>query len=55
MENDRTLCVVCAWRATCNKKFTMDGATTTRCADFTKDLTLRTSEEREDQTEKEKT
>ena len=55
MENDRTLCVVCAWRATCNKKFTMDGATTTRCPDFTKDLTLRTSEKREDQTEKEKT
>jgi len=29
MNNDKTLCVVCAWRESCNKKFSMDGATTT--------------------------
>jgi hypothetical protein len=42
MEDDRTICVVCAWRQTCNKKFSMDGATSTRCPDFTRDVTLRT-------------
>jgi len=35
----RTLCVVCAWRATCQKKFSMSG-TELHCPDFTRDLTL---------------
>jgi hypothetical protein len=44
MDDSRTLCVVCAWRQTCNKKFLMDGATTTKCPDFTRDVTLRAPE-----------
>jgi hypothetical protein len=40
METGKTPCVVCAWRQTCNKKFSMDGTTTLRCLDFTRDLTL---------------
>jgi hypothetical protein len=40
-ENGKTLCVVCAWRPTCNKKFSMDGSTTTRCPEFTRDVTLK--------------
>lgn len=39
--DERTLCVVCAWRQGCNKKFCMDGATTTKCPDFTRDVTLK--------------
>jgi hypothetical protein len=42
MPDERTICVVCAWRQTCNKKFSMDGATTTRCLDYTRDVTLTT-------------
>lgn len=45
MSDDRTICVICAWRATCNKKFSMDGSTTTRCPEFTKDVTLKASDE----------
>lgn len=41
MKNERTICVICAWRETCNKKFSMDGSTTTRCLDFTRDVTLK--------------
>jgi hypothetical protein len=41
MEDGPTICVVCAWRATCNKKFSMDGASTTRCPEFTRDVTLK--------------
>ena len=41
--DDRTICVICAWRQTCNKKFSMDGATTTKCRDFTRDVTLKDS------------
>lgn len=45
MENDRTICVMCAWRQTCNKKFSMDGATTTRCPEYTRDVTLKLLDE----------
>ena len=44
MDSDRTICVICAWRQTCNKKFSMDGTTTTRCPDYTRDLTLQPRE-----------
>jgi hypothetical protein len=40
MENDRTICLVCAWRRDCNKKFSMGSATTRRCPDYVRDLTL---------------
>lgn len=41
MENGHTICVTCAWRPTCNKKFSMDGSTTTRCPEYTRDITLK--------------
>jgi hypothetical protein len=37
---ERTLCVVCAWRATCQKKFTYEQAGSGRCPDYTRDLAL---------------
>jgi len=40
MGDYKTVCVTCAWRATCNKKFLMDGTTTTRCLDYTRDIML---------------
>ncbi len=50
MSSDKTICVICAWRQTCNRKFQMDGATSTRCPDFTKDVTLRVQEDSEETT-----
>ena len=47
MEGDPTLCVVCAWRQMCKKKYSMDGSTTTRCIDFTRDITLKPRTERQ--------
>lgn len=41
MENERTLCLLCAWRQTCNKKFSMVGAAGKRCPDYVRDLTLK--------------
>jgi hypothetical protein len=53
MEGERTICVMCAWRQTCNKKFSMDGATTTKCPEYTRDVTLKpASSEPEDVPEK---
>ena len=33
-------CVVCAWRATCNKKFSVSKAERFSCPDFTMDVTI---------------
>jgi hypothetical protein len=40
MENDKSICVVCAWRQTCNKKFNVASSPGKRCPDFVRDLTL---------------
>ena len=33
------LCAICAWRATCQKKFSVSGKDL-RCADFSEDITI---------------
>ncbi len=35
----KDICVVCAWRADCKKKFTVSGKDI-RCPDFTKDISI---------------
>jgi hypothetical protein len=40
MEGEATVCVVCAWRASCNKKFSMSASTTIRCPEYTRDITF---------------
>ncbi|PLX84804.1 MAG: hypothetical protein C0614_04845 [Desulfuromonas sp.] len=37
----RTLCVVCAWRASCAKRFSMSADTTLHCPDYTEDVALK--------------
>ncbi len=34
------ICTVCAWRATCQKKFSVSGRDM-RCTDFVKDVTVK--------------
>lgn len=36
----RTFCSVCAWRATCQKKFSFQQGGSAKCPDYTRDLTL---------------
>ncbi len=36
---EKELCIICAWRATCQKQFTLKAGQ--KCPDFCKDLTLR--------------
>lgn len=33
------ICIVCAWRATCQKKFSLSGRDA-RCPDFVKDVSI---------------
>ncbi|NCO68304.1 MAG: hypothetical protein COY75_08235 [Nitrospirae bacterium CG_4_10_14_0_8_um_filter_41_23] len=35
-----SICAVCAWRATCQKKFSVSGRDL-RCAEFVKDVTIK--------------
>lgn len=40
-EDLRKLCLNCAWRANCNKRFSMAGDGALHCPDFCEDVTLR--------------
>ncbi len=51
MQDEKTICVMCAWRLTCNKKFSMDGTTTTRCPEYTRDITLKAPKDEHEQKE----
>ncbi|MEW5747101.1 MAG: hypothetical protein AB1805_16855 [Nitrospirota bacterium] len=44
MSEKKELCIVCAWRETCQKQFILKAGQ--RCPDFAKDLTIK--EEKED-------
>jgi hypothetical protein len=40
------ICIVCAWRATCQKKFSLSGKDM-KCADFVKDVSIKEEKEPE--------
>jgi len=40
-EDKRTLCIICAWRANCAKRFSMGADESLHCPDFSEDVTLR--------------
>jgi len=44
MSVEQHLCAVCAWRATCQKKFTLSGKDM-RCVDFVRDVSIKSDEE----------
>lgn len=39
MSDKKELCAVCAWRAACQKQFSMKAGQ--RCPDFSRDLTIK--------------
>ena len=43
--DERKLCVVCAWRGTCNLKYSMPGGVALHCMEFTRDVSLKEPEE----------
>ena len=47
MSEKQTICVVCAWRATCQKMFSMSGRDM-KCADFVKDVSVGKEKESEE-------
>jgi hypothetical protein len=53
MKAGKEICVLCAWRENCNKKFSISGRDV-RCPDFVRDLTIKESEMTEDDADGEK-
>jgi len=49
MSSTQLICAICAWRATCQKKFSVSGRDM-RCAEFVRDVTIKEKpvEEKED-------
>jgi hypothetical protein len=43
MEAGKNICALCAWRETCQKKFSVSGKDM-RCADFVRDLRIKREE-----------
>jgi transcription initiation factor IIE alpha subunit len=43
MSENKVLCIVCAWRATCQKQFSMKAGQ--KCPEFVRDLTLKEKSE----------
>jgi hypothetical protein len=50
MRSEVDVCAVCAWRGTCQKKFSISGKDI-HCPDFVRDITIR--EKTEDEKDKE--
>jgi hypothetical protein len=46
MSSSGNICVICAWRATCQKKFSVSGKDV-KCADFVKDVSIKEENENE--------
>ncbi len=42
-----SLCVVCAWRENCSKKFSMPADLSFNCPDYTKDIRTKVAKEKE--------
>lgn len=48
MNVSKEICAMCAWRATCQKKFSVSGKDI-RCPDFVKDLEIKETSEEADE------
>lgn len=52
MSDEKTICLVCAWREQCQKRFSLP--TGAKCADFVKDVSFKSEEEEKPSENKEK-
>ncbi len=45
MSDNKVQCIICGWRATCQKQFSMKAGQ--NCPDFVRDISIKTEEEQE--------
>ena len=48
MTDERSLCVACAWRKECQKRFLKGVDVTLNCPDYTRDMSIKDSPEKPD-------
>lgn len=53
MSSTQLICSICAWRATCQKKFSVSGKDM-RCAEFVRDVTIKEKPAEEEPAEEKK-
>ena len=53
MSSTQLICAICAWRATCQKKFSVSGRDM-RCAEFVRDVTIKEKPAEEEPVEEKK-
>jgi hypothetical protein len=51
MGEERSLCVICAWRKDCQKKFLKSQDISFRCPEYVKDISIKDDEKPDDQKE----
>lgn len=51
---EKTICIVCAWRETCQKRFRMREGIELRCPDFVRDVSIKEDKEDVKEGDKEK-
>jgi hypothetical protein len=55
LAKNKNICMICAWRQTCIKRFSITKDSKLHCPDFTRDVTIKDEEEEKNQsTEKER-
>lgn len=45
MALSRKICIICAWRESCLKRFSITPSAALHCPDFTRDVTIKIKEE----------
>lgn len=50
MKEQKQMCIICAWRATCQKQFSLKAGQI--CPDFVRDVTLKIEEKEKEEKEK---
>jgi hypothetical protein len=53
METKKEICILCAWRENCQKKFSLSGKDI-RCPDFVRDLSITEDKQSEEESKKRK-
>ncbi len=51
MTGNQNICIICAWRETCQKKFSVSGKDA-RCSDYVEDVSLKKEKEKEEEEKK---
>jgi hypothetical protein len=53
--SSKSLCIICAWRHVCKKRFIISSEESLHCPDFVEDVTIKKEEDKKDAGNRKKT